>query len=66
MDVHICGCGVGRATHPTVPVCTLLPSGIVISGNLAPIVAEFRAARSGFAPLEAMSGVCLVGGLGYA
>lgn len=31
--------------YPTVPVCTLLPSGSVISGIVAPSVAEFEAAR---------------------
>ncbi len=37
----------GKAIHyPTVPVWTLLPSGSVISGNLAPRVAEFTSARA--------------------
>jgi hypothetical protein len=33
-------------SYPTVPVCTLLPSGSVISGNLAPSVAEFISDRA--------------------
>lgn len=32
--------------YPTVPVWTLLPSGSVISGHLAPSVAEFTSERT--------------------